>query len=97
MIHGVLGSLLVLCAFAQNAHAKDPSELQTFLRQSTAWHSAKLEKDIPLNVYFVDKRSTSPQQAPVIVYVKGLAAERLGQESDPVSYTHLTLPTICSV
>jgi len=82
MIHGVLGSLLVLCAFAQNAHAKDPSELQTFLRQSTAWHSAKLEKDIPLNVYFVDKRSTSPQQAPVIVYVKGLATERLGQESD---------------
>ncbi len=62
--------------------AGDPPELQPYLWQSTMWHCAKLEKDVPLNVYFADKRSTSPQQAPVIVYVKGLAAKRVGQESD---------------
>ena len=71
-----------LSAFVQNAYAENPPELQSYLRQSTTWHSPKLEKDIPLNIYFADKRSASPQQAPVIVYVKGLAAERVGQESD---------------
>jgi len=61
---------------------EDPAELQPYLRKSTMWHCATLEKDVPLNIYFAHKRSTSPQQAPVIVYVKGLAAERVGKESD---------------
>ena len=82
IIHGVLGSLLILGALAQEVHAEDPPELQPWLRKSTTWPCAKLEKDVPLNIYFADKRSTSPQQGPVIVYVKGLAVERVGQESD---------------
>jgi hypothetical protein len=82
MTQKIMVCLIVCTAFAYDVCAKDPSELQPYLRQSTTWHSAKLDKDVPLNIYFVDKESTSPQQAPVIVYVKGLAAERVGQESD---------------
>ncbi|HUV67315.1 MAG TPA: Ig-like domain-containing protein [Sedimentisphaerales bacterium] len=82
MIQVVLFSLLILRAFVQDVYGADPAELQTYLRKSTVWHSAKLEKVIPLSVYFADKESASPQQAPVIVYVKGLAVERVGRESD---------------
>ena len=40
--------------------AVEPPELQPYLRQSTMWHCAKLEKDVPLNVYFADEIDLAP-------------------------------------
>ena len=40
------------------------------------------EADKETVYYFVDEAGATPQQALVIVYVKGLAAKRIGQESD---------------
>ena len=75
-------SCCILSGLSNLATAEDAVEVRRYLRKSTSFRLETLGKEIPLNVYFADETSASAQQAPVIVYVKGLAAERVGQESD---------------
>ena len=72
----------ILSSLPLSCNSEGLESLQVYLRKSASINSETLGKDIPLNVYFVDETSTSPQQAPVVVYIKGLAVERIGQESD---------------
>src|SRR3972149_7068805 len=57
------------------------SELDPYLKKSVSWKCDKLNKEIPLKIYFLDD-STGFDGAEVIVYVKNRAWERIGQESD---------------
>ena len=75
-------SFCILGGLADVASAEDSAEMQRYLRKSTSFKSRKLERGIPLDVYFAEETSTSPRKAPVIVYIKGLAAKRMGKESD---------------
>jgi len=79
--------MLILCfgilsGLLQGCSSEGIESLEVYLRKSSSINSETLGKDIPLNVYFVDETSTSPQQAPVVAYIQGLAVERIGQESD---------------
>ncbi len=78
-------------SFVQHAYAEDPAELQEYLRKSTSWHCDKLDKDVPLNVYYITRSTHSRPWnigSPVIVYVKNHGEERIGQESDASILLH---------
>ncbi|MCK4966975.1 hypothetical protein KAS50_08080, partial [bacterium] len=57
------------------------SELNPYLKKSVLWKCTTLDREIPLNIYFLED-STDSEGAQVIVYVKNHAWERIGQESD---------------
>lgn len=70
-------TLIVLSVIAQ-----DPADIQYYLRKTGSIYSETLGKKILLNVYNLEKKEASLFEAPVIVYIKGLAAKRTGSESD---------------
>jgi len=89
--HRVLVCIFMLSPFAHDVHAQDPPELEPYLRKSTTWHCAKLEKDVPLNVYYITRSTHSRPWnigSPVIVYVKNHGEERIGQEPDAPILLH---------
>ena len=92
MIQVVLTSMLLfLGTLAPSAYAEDPSELQPHLRKSTTWHCNKLDKDVPLNIYYITRGTHSRPYnigSPVIVYVKNHGEERIGQEPDAPILMH---------
>ena len=52
---------------------------------------------IDQNYYYVDKTHFIPQIEEIANYLFLIRPRRFGKSVFPVSYTHLTLPTICSV
>ncbi len=73
--------LLFVAVFTTCSQSDDLSGLKPYLRKSVIWKCEKLDKEIPLNIYFLED-STDTDGAQVIVYVKNQAWERIGQESD---------------
>ncbi len=66
---------------SSTAGAEDRSELDPFLRKSVAWKCDKLDREVPLKVYYADP-ATGPEGAEVIVYVMNDAWPRIGREPD---------------
>ena len=91
MVARLIFLICLLQAFGSSASGQDPPELQSYLRKSTMWHCAKLEKDVPLNVYYITRSTYSRPwniRSPVIVYVKNHGEERIGQEPDAPILLH---------
>ncbi|MCD6287959.1 MAG: Ig-like domain-containing protein [Candidatus Hydrogenedentes bacterium] len=81
----ILACLFIVSGFGRQVCAADPSELRPYLRTSTVWHCAKLDKDVPLNVYYITRSTHSRPWnigSPVIVYVKNHGEKRIGLEPD---------------
>src|SRR6056297_1632161 len=77
----LLSFFILACSIMACSRVEDLSELDPFLRKSVTWKCEKLNKEIPLNIYFLED-STGEKGAEVIVYVKNNAWERVGKESD---------------
>jgi acetyl esterase/lipase len=91
MVARSLFLISLLQAFAGSASGEDPPELAEYLRKSTTWHCAKLDKDVPLNIYYITRSTHSRPWnigSPVIVYVKNHGEERIGQEPDAPILLH---------
>jgi len=91
MVTRLIFLVCLLQAFDVSAFGQDPSELAPYLRKSTMWHCAKLQRDIPLNVYYITGGTHSRPWdigSPVIVYVKNHGEERIGQEPDAPILLH---------
>ncbi|MGD8239011.1 MAG: Ig-like domain-containing protein, partial [Armatimonadota bacterium] len=83
--------ICLLQALAGPASGEDPPELAPYLRKSTTWHCAKLQRDAPLNVYYITRGTHSRPWnigSPVIVYIKNHGEERIGQEPDSSILLH---------
>jgi hypothetical protein len=76
---GLLILLLLLGLFS--ASAENLNELNPWLKKSISWKCQKLNREIPLKIYYLND-STGEDGAQVIVYVKNKAWKRVGQESD---------------
>ena len=74
-------SFLVLICLFSFARAQNLSELNTYLKKSIQWKCNKLNREIPLKIYYLND-GTDSDGSQVIVYVKNKAWERVGQESD---------------
>ena len=57
------------------------SELKPYLKNSVSWKCTTLNKEIPLQIYYLEEKKDSDRRD-VIVYLKNSAWERIGQESD---------------
>lgn len=78
----LLIALLLICsALISCKKTEDLSDLKPYLKKSVNWKCEKLNKEIPLNIYYLED-STGSEGAQVIVYVMNRAWERIGQESD---------------
>lgn len=65
--------------------AEDPSNLQPYLRKTTSWEFLTLNKEIPVNIYYISRSTHSRPWnigSPVMVYVKNHGHERIGTEPD---------------
>ena len=72
------GLIFISCAIARGDNL---TELNPYLKKSIQWKCEQLNREVPLNIYYLND-STSSEGAQVIVYVKNKAWERIGQESD---------------
>jgi hypothetical protein len=83
-VHLLVLGFILLSGF--HVKAADPAEIKPYLRKSVMYKSRTLNKEIPVNVYFMNKTTwdtaTETDEAEVIVYFKNIAQERIGQESD---------------
>jgi hypothetical protein len=61
--------------------SNDLSEIKPYLRKSIAFNFPSLEKEFPVNIYYLEEK-TGAEEKPVIIYVKNQAWERIGQEDD---------------
>ena len=73
--------IILILILASCSRPPSLSELDPYLKKSVSWKCNKLNKEIPLKIYFLDD-ITGDDGAEVIVYVKNRAWERVGQESD---------------
>ncbi|MCK5135440.1 MAG: Ig-like domain-containing protein [Bacteroidales bacterium] len=73
--------LFLFISLSSCAVATNLPELKPYLRKSILWKCTTLNKEVPLNIYFLND-STGNDGAEVIVYVKNQAWERIGKESD---------------
>jgi len=65
--------------------AEDPSELKPYLRKTTSWECKALNKEVPVNIYYITRSTHSRPWnigSPVLVYVKNHGEERIGTEPD---------------
>jgi len=91
MVARLIFLICLLQAFGSSASGKDPPELAPYLRKSAMWHCAKLQRDTPLNIYYITRSTHSRPWnigSPVIVYVKNHGEERIGQEPDAPILLH---------
>jgi len=66
--------------------AEDPAGLKPFLRKTTSWECKTLNKEVPVNIYYITRSTHSRPWnigSPVLVYIKNHGEERIGTE--PVS------------
>src|SRR5690554_1706780 len=77
----IIGFLALVVNLMSCNQPTDLSELDPFLKKSVMWKCEKLNKEVPLNIYFMED-STGEKGAEVIVYVKNSAWERVGKEPD---------------
>ncbi len=78
-----LTTILVLCALIANA--QDPANISRYLRKSTTWKCEILNKEVPVNIYYISRSTHSRPYnigSPVMVYVKNHGEERIGTEPD---------------
>ena len=73
--------LILLIGLVSFGKTDNLSELNAYLRKSVMWKCEKLNKEVPLKVYYHEKQ-TDAEGAQVIVYVKNSAWERVGKEAD---------------
>ena len=82
----IIPFLILLIGWVISASAADPSELKPYLRKTVMWKCRTINREVPVNIYFLNKstydEATETDEAEVIVYVKNKAWERVGQESD---------------
>jgi hypothetical protein len=75
----ILSGLIIISSLI--ARGNNLSELNPYMKKSIQWKCAKLNREVPLKIYFLND-STGSDGAQVIVYVKNMAWKRVGQESD---------------
>lgn len=68
-------------AVADQAASDDLSELEPYLRRSLMFDFPSLNKEYPVNIYYVEE-TTGNEARDVILYIKNRAWERIGTESD---------------
>ena len=77
---------LFIISMGLKASAADPAELKQYLRKSVMYKCRTIDREVPVNVYFLNKTTYDPatetDEAEVIVYFKNKAWDRIGQESD---------------
>jgi len=56
-------------------------ELKSYLKKTVTWSFPTLEREVPVNIYYVND-STDADGADAVIYIKNKAWERIGQESD---------------
>ncbi len=65
--------------------AEDPAEIKQYLRKTTAWNCESLNKEVPVNIYYITRSTHSRPWnigSPVLVYVKNFGEKRIGEEPD---------------
>jgi len=78
-------ALLLLFNGMKSLHAEDPEALKPYLRKSSSWYFETLDKNVPVNIYYITRGTHSRPYnigSPVIVYVKNHGEERIGTEAD---------------
>jgi len=78
----LIGTLL-FCVL--HANAQDPASISKYLRKTTNWKFETLNKEIPVNIYYITRSTHSRPYnigSPVLVYIKNHGEERIGTESD---------------
>ena len=81
LIKSLIIPLFILAIMGSCTSSANLSELNPYLKKSVSWKCTSLNKEIPLNIYYLED-TTDPGGRDVIVYVKNRAWERIGQESD---------------
>jgi len=78
--------LALVMGFSYMADGADPAELKPYLRKTVMWKCRTINREVPVNIYFLNKttydEATETDEAEVIVYIKNKAWERIGQEPD---------------
>jgi len=81
--------MVLLCLFAAAGtnvlRAEDPDGLKPFLRKTTSWECKTLDKEVPVNIYYITRSTHSRPWnigSPVLVYVKNHGEKRIGTEPD---------------
>ena len=78
--------ILVSCASLNAQVSPTPSEdlvteLKPYLRKAAQAKFASVNKEFPLNIYFIEE-TTGGEPRAVVIYIKNKAWERVGRESD---------------
>jgi hypothetical protein len=61
----------------------DLSSLKPYLRKTVSWKCKTLNREVPMNIYYLEDKTGPPDGGKnVVVYLKNKAWERLGEESD---------------
>jgi hypothetical protein len=72
---------LVYLMMGSCTSSADLSELKPYLKKSVSWECTTLNREVPLNIYYLEDKTDSDGRD-VIVYVKNRALVRIGQEED---------------
>ncbi len=82
----VMAALCLLAAWGPNdLLAEDPEGLKPYLRKTTTWDCQSLNKEVPVNIYYITSGTHSRPWnigSPVLVYIKNHGHERIGTEPD---------------
>jgi len=81
LINSLIILLFILFIMVSCSSSVNLAELEPYLKKSVSWKCKNLNREIPLNIYYLEEK-TDPDGRDVIVYVKNRAWERIGQESD---------------
>jgi hypothetical protein len=73
--------LMLLISMGVQACSTGTSGLEPYLRKKVTWKLTSLDKEVPVNIYFLGG-DTGPDGSEVIVYMKNGAWDRIGQETD---------------
>jgi len=86
---GLLAGLLIFILFSfgksNTLFAQDPASIGKYLRKSTEWNCEVLNKEVPVNIYYITRSTHSmPNNIgfPVLVYIKNHGEDRIGTEPD---------------
>lgn len=83
---GLFAFLILLVASGRTILlAEDPAALEPYLRKTTSWECQTLNKDVPVNIYYITRSTHSRPWnigSLVLVYVKNHGHGRIGTEPD---------------
>ncbi len=82
LIKSLIIPLFILIAFLGSCSSSENlSDLKPYLKKSVNWKCSTLDREVPLNIYYIDD-STDAEGNDAVLYIKNKAWERIGQESD---------------